>query len=182
MENRRPDAQRSRTVVRQGLRVAGKKVGHERAALDLDGGEGEPQKSRHGQERTWLEHGLKASGGAVSQGLVDFCVPGSATRPIQVRPAATQRSVRRRMIVRPMPRPRNSREHDHVLDVTRRWRRPKSRAPCPRRGPGLARQEKTETAAYHLRNRRTPQRFFLPPAAGAIEVHDGLARALVTFS
>jgi hypothetical protein len=53
MENRRPDAQRSRTVVRQGLRVAGQKIVHERALLDLDGREGESQKSRRGQERTW---------------------------------------------------------------------------------------------------------------------------------
>jgi hypothetical protein len=53
MENRRPDAQRSRTIVRQGLRVADKKIGHERSLLDLDGREWKSQKSRHGQERTW---------------------------------------------------------------------------------------------------------------------------------
>jgi hypothetical protein len=35
------------------LRVAGQKIVHERALLDLDGREGESQKSRRGQERTW---------------------------------------------------------------------------------------------------------------------------------
>jgi hypothetical protein len=35
------------------LRVAGKKLGHQRAVLDLDGREWESQKGRRGQERTW---------------------------------------------------------------------------------------------------------------------------------